>query len=64
MKPLREYGGDATVNAPGTILRYFLFEDSDVRDYDKQVGIVSRPGARSSSSTRLPRPRVSSEVPS
>jgi KAP family P-loop domain len=42
MKPLREYGGDATANAPGTILRYFLFEDSDVRDYDKQVGIVSR----------------------
>jgi hypothetical protein len=42
MKPLREYGGDATGNAPGTILRYFLFEDSDVRDYDKQVGIVSR----------------------
>ena len=42
MKPLREYGGDATGNAPGMILRYFLFEDSDVRDYDKQVGIVSR----------------------
>jgi hypothetical protein len=42
MKPLREYGGGATANAPGTILRYFLFEDSDVRDYDKQVGIVSR----------------------
>jgi KAP family P-loop domain len=42
MKPLREYGGDATANAPGTILRHFLFEDSDVRDYDKQVGIVSR----------------------
>jgi len=42
MKPLREYGGDATADAPGTILRYFLFEDSDVRDYDKQVGIVSR----------------------
>jgi KAP family P-loop domain len=42
MKPLREYGGDTTANAPGTILRYFLFEDSDVRDYDKQVGIVSR----------------------
>jgi hypothetical protein len=42
MKPLREYGGDAAGNAPGTILRYFLFEDSDVRDYDKQVGIVSR----------------------
>jgi len=42
MKPLREYGGGAAASAPGTILRYFLFEDSDVRDYDKQVGIVSR----------------------
>jgi hypothetical protein len=42
MKPLREYGRGVTANAPGTILRYFLFEDSDVRDYDKQVGIVSR----------------------
>jgi ribosomal protein L35 len=27
---------------PATVLRYLLFEDSDVRDYDKHVGIVSR----------------------
>lgn len=40
-KPLNNYGDDNR-EAPGTILRYFLFEDSDVRDYDKQVGIVSR----------------------
>jgi predicted DCC family thiol-disulfide oxidoreductase YuxK len=40
-KPLDKYG-DSDKEAPGTILRYFLFEDGDVRDYDKQVGIVSR----------------------
>jgi hypothetical protein len=40
--PLAQYGDGATAGAPGTILRYFLFEDSDVRDYDKQVGLVSR----------------------
>ena len=26
---------------PSTVLRYFLFEDGDIRDYDKQVSIVS-----------------------
>ncbi len=40
--PLAKYGDGAAAGAPGTILRYFLFEDSDVRDYDKQVGLVSR----------------------
>ncbi len=40
--PLAKYGDGASAGAPGTILRYFLFEDSDVRDYDKQVGLVSR----------------------
>ncbi len=40
--PLAKYGDGATAGAPSTILRYFLFEDGDVRDYDKQVGLVSR----------------------
>jgi tetratricopeptide (TPR) repeat protein len=40
--PLAKYGDGAAAGAPGTILRYFLFEDGDVRDYDKQVGLVSR----------------------
>jgi hypothetical protein len=40
--PLAQYGAGATAGSPGTILRYFLFEDGDVRDYDKQVGLVSR----------------------
>ncbi|MDB5584245.1 MAG: P-loop domain protein [Bradyrhizobium sp.] len=40
--PLSDYLGGIKSDAPSTILRYFLFEDSDVRDYDKQVGIVSR----------------------
>jgi hypothetical protein len=39
---LLAYGQGADAGAPGTILRYFLFEDGDVRDYDKQVGIISR----------------------
>lgn len=40
--PLAKYGDGAAAGAPSTILRYFLFEDGDVRDYDKQVGLVSR----------------------
>ncbi len=40
--PLVHYGQGAQTSAPGTILRYFLFEDGDVRDYDKHVGLVSR----------------------
>ncbi len=40
--PLAQYGQGAATSAPGTILRYFLFEDGDVRDYDKHVGLVSR----------------------
>jgi len=40
--PLARFGEGATAGAPGTILRYFLFEDTDVRDYDRQVGLVSR----------------------
>jgi hypothetical protein len=40
--PLVNYGDAAAAGAPGTILRYFLFEDSDVREYDKHVGLVSR----------------------
>jgi hypothetical protein len=40
--PLSDYLGGVKADAPSTILRYFLFEDGDVRDYDKQVGIVSR----------------------
>lgn len=40
--PLTKYGDGAVAGAPSTILRYFLFEDGDVRDYDKQVGLVSR----------------------
>ena len=40
--PLAQYGQGAQTSAPGTILRYFLFEDGDVRDYDKHVGLVSR----------------------
>lgn len=40
--PLVKYGDAASAGAPGTILRYFLFEDSDVREYDKHVGLVSR----------------------
>ncbi|PZA09041.1 hypothetical protein DNX69_25455 [Rhodopseudomonas palustris] len=40
-KPLSAFHGQPA-DAPATILRYFLFEDSDVRDYDKHVGIVSR----------------------
>lgn len=40
--PLAKYGDGAATGAPSTILRYFLFEDGDVRDYDKQVGLVSR----------------------
>jgi hypothetical protein len=41
-KPLANYGKGAVANAPGTILRYFLFEDGDIRDYDKHIGLVSR----------------------
>ena len=26
----------------GTILRYFLFEDSDTKEYEKHIGLVSR----------------------
>jgi hypothetical protein len=37
-----EYGREPEADAPETILRYFLFEDGEVRDYDKQVGIISR----------------------
>ncbi|HEX4411459.1 MAG TPA: P-loop NTPase fold protein [Xanthobacteraceae bacterium] len=40
--PLLEYGKGVTADAPATILRYFLFEDTDIRDYDKHVGIISR----------------------
>jgi len=41
-KPLAVYRDEVLPDAPSTILRYFLFEDGDVRDYDSQVGIVSR----------------------
>jgi hypothetical protein len=41
-EPLSNYLNGVPADAPSTILRYFLFEDGDVRDYDKQVGIVSR----------------------
>jgi nitroreductase len=41
-EPLSNYLSGVPADAPSTILRYFLFEDGDVRDYDKQVGIVSR----------------------
>lgn len=40
--PLSVYGDATLPDSPSTILRYFLFEDGDVRDYDKQVSIVSR----------------------
>lgn len=40
--PLSVYLDGVPNDSPSTILRYFLFEDGDVRDYDKQVGIVSR----------------------
>jgi hypothetical protein len=41
-KPLQAYGGGVATDAPATVLRFFLFEDGDVRDYDKHIGIVSR----------------------
>uniref|UniRef100_E6VKW9 KAP P-loop domain protein n=1 Tax=Rhodopseudomonas palustris (strain DX-1) TaxID=652103 RepID=E6VKW9_RHOPX len=41
-EPLTGFLHGQPADAPATILRYFLFEDSDVRDYDKHVGIVSR----------------------
>jgi len=39
--PLDVYGKEAP-NAPATILRFFLFEDDNVRDYDKHIGLISR----------------------
>jgi KAP family P-loop domain len=41
-EPLIAYGAGARADSPNTMLRYFLFEDSAVKDYEKHVGIVSR----------------------
>jgi len=41
-EPLSVYRDGKPADSPSTILRYFLFEDGDIRDYDKQVSIVSR----------------------
>jgi hypothetical protein len=41
-KPLSVYRDGKPADSPSTVLRYFLFEDGDIRDYDKQVSIVSR----------------------
>jgi hypothetical protein len=40
--PLSVYRDGMPADLPSTVLRYFLFEDGDIRDYDKQVSIVSR----------------------
>jgi hypothetical protein len=40
--PLSVYRDGMPADSPSTVLRYFLFEDGDIRDYDKQVSIVSR----------------------
>ena len=41
-KALLAYGSDVKADTPEALLRYFLFDDSSLHDYEKQVGIVSR----------------------